>query len=89
MLLLENGKLWDLVVGQEIGATQLLWAPGKKLEEEVRTEEGGEDQCPTPTPTLAVSFLTTQWGGDKKAQPPSASEKQKADGHLCLSGCEL
>ena len=55
----------------------------------MRTEEGGEDQCPTPTPTPAVSFLTTQWGGDKKAQPPLASEKQKAGGHLCLSGCEL
>lgn len=47
----------------------LLGAPGKKLEEEVRKEEGEEGQGPTPTPipTPTVSFLTTQWGGNKKA----------------------
>lgn len=54
---LENGELWDLVGGQETRAVHLLWAPGKKLEEEGRKEVGGEDQClphspsPTPTPT--------------------------------------
>lgn len=72
---LENGEFGDLSGGPETRAIHLLWAPGKKLEGEVRKEEGGEDQwCPPPRgPQLPNNAI----GREQKAQPPTASKRRR------------
>lgn len=90
---LENGEFWDLAGGQVTRAIHLLWAPGKKLEGEVRKEEGGEDQAPPPPPRageapclsgcelwLLFSFPSIEASWRITSQTPSSSRQKTSPG---------